>query len=75
MERSRAVRLLHTIGVYWFAVALISLIGSTVLEATREFIASRHLLVYLGLYLVVLIPGFALLFIAQRLERGSGRGP
>lgn len=70
MASSHTVRWLHIIGGYWFAVVLVCLIVASIAFApVREFVNSRHILIYLALYLVLITPGFVILMVAERLKR------
>jgi hypothetical protein len=65
MRPSPADRILSTIGCYWVAAALLTLISSTAIERMREFVASLGLGVYLLLWAAALLPGIALIVIAE----------
>jgi hypothetical protein len=73
MSRSSGGDLLATLGGYWFTFALLALIGSTGLPAAREFLSGLNVWSHLGLWVVAMLPGVVLLWIANsRLEGGAG---
>ncbi len=70
MSRSSGGDLLATLGGYWFAFALFALLGSTALPAARAFLSGLSLWSHLGLWVVAMLPGIILLWMANsRLER------
>ncbi len=60
---------LRTIGCFWFAFVLVSLIWSTSIDGMREFIASEPLAVYLALWFAALAPGGIMIYASEKASR------
>ena len=72
MSRLSGGQLLATLGGYWFAFALVSLILSTALPGARAFLSGLTLWSHMGLWVMVMLPGIILLFVADRKIGGEG---
>lgn len=56
---------LRVVGCYWYGLVLVSLIWSTSIESMRERISGTTLVPYLIVWLVALIPGIVILYLAE----------
>jgi len=57
---------LRAIGCYWFASILVALIWSTSIESMRERISGTTLVPYLIVWLIAMVPGILIIFVAEK---------
>jgi len=57
---------LRAIGCYWFAAILVALIWSTSIESMRERISGTTLVPYLIVWLIAMVPGVLIIFLAEK---------
>jgi len=62
------VRTLHFVGSFWYGAVLVALIVGQILPPVREFVASLGFMTYITLWLVLMLPGVAALFVAERMQ-------
>lgn len=67
MSASSTVRLLRALGSFWFTGALLAVIGGAFFEPVRHLINSLAIVPYLALFIALMAPGVALLWLSERM--------
>lgn len=69
MPQSSTGNLLATIGVCWPGLVLVVLIFSAAFEPVRDHVSAMGIGMYLGLWLLTLVPGVVLVLIGERTRK------